>query len=276
MIKIIDLEHEYKKDNNESIKTLNKVNIDINKGDFVSIIGHNGSGKSTLAKHLNGLIIPQKGEVIIDDIKVIDDNNIWEIRRKVGMVFQNPDNQFVGGTIEEDIAFGLENIGFPSKDMMERINYAAGKVGMGDYLKRPPHKLSGGQKQRSAIGSVLAMEPDYLVLDEPTSMLDPKGRKEVIEVLRTLNKQDKMTILLITHFMDEVVYSDKVIVMDKGNIVLQGTPKEVFNNKKMLKSINLELPKAAILQEIIANKGINFKDEVLTKEDLVEELWQLF
>jgi len=276
LIKIIDLEHEYKKDNNESIKTLNKVNIDINKGDFVSIIGHNGSGKSTLAKHLNGLIIPQKGEVIIDDIKVIDDNNIWEIRRKVGMVFQNPDNQFVGGTIEEDIAFGLENIGFPSKDMMERINYAAGKVGMGDYLKRPPHKLSGGQKQRSAIGSVLAMEPDYLVLDEPTSMLDPKGRKEVIEVLRTLNKQDKMTILLITHFMDEVVYSDKVIVMDKGNIVLQGTPKEVFNNKKMLKSINLELPKAAILQEIIANKGINFKDEVLTKEDLVEELWQLF
>ncbi len=276
MIKIIDLEHEYKKDNNESIKTLNKINIDIKKGDFVSIIGHNGSGKSTLAKHLNGLIIPQKGEVIIDDITVTDDNNIWEIRRRVGMVFQNPDNQFVGGTIEEDIAFGLENIGFPSKDMMERIIYAASKVGMGDYLKRPPHKLSGGQKQRSAIGSVLAMEPDYLVLDEPTSMLDPKGRKEVIEVLRELNKKDNMTIVLITHFMDEVVYSDRVIVMDQGNIVLQGSPKEVFHNREMLKNINLELPKAAILQKMLEEKGINFKDEVLTKEDLVEEIWQLF
>lgn len=276
MIEIIDLEHEYKKENNESIKTLNKINIGINKGDFVSIIGHNGSGKSTLAKHLNGLLIPQKGEVIIDGIKVTEDDNIWEIRRKVGMVFQNPDNQFVGGTIEEDIAFGLENIGFPSKDMMERIEYASKKVGMNDYLKRPPHKLSGGQKQRSAIGSVLAMEPDYLVLDEPTSMLDPKGRKEVIEVLKDLNKKDKMTIVLITHFMDEVVYSDKVIVMDKGNIVLQGTPIEVFHNREMLQNINLELPKAAILQEILAKKGINFKDEVLTKEDLVEELWQLF
>jgi len=276
LIKIIDLEHEYKKDNNESIKTLNKINIDIKKGDFVSIIGHNGSGKSTLAKHLNGLIIPQKGEVIIDDITVTDDNNIWEIRRRVGMVFQNPDNQFVGGTIEEDIAFGLENIGFPSKDMMERIIYAASKVGMGDYLKRPPHKLSGGQKQRSAIGSVLAMEPDYLVLDEPTSMLDPKGRKEVIEVLRELNKKDNMTIVLITHFMDEVVYSDRVIVMDQGNIVLQGSPKEVFHNREMLKNINLELPKAAILQKMLEEKGINFKDEVLTKEDLVEEIWQLF
>jgi len=276
LIEIIDLEHEYKKENNESIKTLNKINIGINKGDFVSIIGHNGSGKSTLAKHLNGLLIPQKGEVIIDGIKVTEDDNIWEIRRKVGMVFQNPDNQFVGGTIEEDIAFGLENIGFPSKDMMERIEYASKKVGMNDYLKRPPHKLSGGQKQRSAIGSVLAMEPDYLVLDEPTSMLDPKGRKEVIEVLKDLNKKDKMTIVLITHFMDEVVYSDKVIVMDKGNIVLQGTPIEVFHNREMLQNINLELPKAAILQEILAKKGINFKDEVLTKEDLVEELWQLF
>ncbi|MDD2371783.1 MAG: energy-coupling factor transporter ATPase [Firmicutes bacterium] len=276
MIRIIDLEHEYKKDNNESIKTLKKINIDIKKGDFVSIIGHNGSGKSTLAKHLNGLIIPQKGEVIIDDIKVNEDNNIWEIRRKVGMVFQNPDNQFVGGTIEEDIAFGLENIGYPSKDMMDRIKYAAGKVGMGDYLKRPPHKLSGGQKQRSAIGSVLAMEPDYLVLDEPTSMLDPKGRKEVIEVLRELNKKDNMTIVLITHFMDEVVYSDKVIVMDQGNIVLQGTPEEVFHNRGLLKNINLELPKAAILQEILAEKGIILKDEVLTKEDLVEAIWQLF
>lgn len=276
MIKIIDLDHEYRKDNNTSIKTLNKVNIEINKGEFVSIIGHNGSGKSTLAKHLNGLIIPQKGEVLIDDIKVSEDHNIWEIRKKVGMVFQNPDNQFVGGTIEEDMAFGLENIGFPSKDMMERIEYAANKVGMGNFLKRPPHKLSGGQKQRSAIGSVLAMEPDYLVLDEPTSMLDPKGRKEVIEVLRELNKKDKMTIILITHFMDEVVYSDKVIVMDMGNIVLQGTPKEVFHNKEMLAQINLELPKAAILQELLKAKGINFKDEVLTKEDLVEEIWQLF
>lgn len=276
LIRIIDLEHEYNKGNSSSIKTLNKVSLEIEKGEFVSIIGHNGSGKSTLAKHMNGLIVPQKGQVIIDDIKVADDNNIWEIRRKVGMVFQNPDNQFVGGTIEEDIAFGLENIGFPSVEMEQRIQLSASKVGMGDFLKRPPHKLSGGQKQRSAIGAVLAMGPDYLVLDEPTSMLDPKGRKEVVGVLKEINKNENMTIVLITHFMDEVVYSDKVIVMDKGKIVLQGSPEEVFHNKKLLKEINLELPKAAQIQEILADKGVTFSEEVLTKEDLVEAIWQLF
>ena len=192
------------------------------------------------------------------------------------MVFQNPDNQFVGGTIEEDIAFGLENIGFPTENMLARVQEAALKVGMLEHLNRPPHQLSGGQKQRSAIGSVIAMGPEYLVLDEPTSMLDPKGRQEVIEVLRDLNRKEKITIILITHFMEEAVYSDKVVVMDQGRIVLQGSPNEVFLEKDLLNSISLELPKAAVLQDLLKHKGLELEHEILTKEELVEELWRLF
>ena len=276
MIRVIELEHEYKKENGKSIRTLDRINLEIEKGSFVSIIGHNGSGKSTFAKHLNGLILPQKGRILIDDLEVLDNQTIWDVRKKVGMVFQNPDNQFVGGTIEEDIAFGLENIGFPTKDMLARVQEAALKVGMLEHLKRPPHKLSGGQKQRSAIGSVIAMGPEYLVLDEPTSMLDPKGRQEVIEVLRELNQKERITIILITHFMDEVVYSDKVVVMDQGRIVLQGSPNEVFLEKDLLNSISLELPKAAVLQDLLKHKGLELEHEILTKEELVEELWRLF
>lgn len=276
MIRVIELEHEYKKENGKSIRTLDRINLEIEKGSFVSIIGHNGSGKSTFAKHLNGLILPQKGRILIDDLEVLDNQTIWDVRKKVGMVFQNPDNQFVGGTIEEDIAFGLENIGFPTENMLARVQEAALKVGMLEHLKRPPHKLSGGQKQRSAIGSVIAMGPEYLVLDEPTSMLDPKGRQEVIEVLRDLNQKEKITIILITHFMDEVVYSDKVVVMDQGRIVLQGSPNEVFLEKDLLNSISLELPKAAVLQDLLKHKGLELEHEILTKEELVEELWRLF
>lgn len=276
MIRVIELEHEYKKENGKSIRTLDRINLEIEKGSFVSIIGHNGSGKSTFAKHLNGLILPQKGRILIDDLEVLDNQTIWDVRKKVGMVFQNPDNQFVGGTIEEDIAFGLENIGFPTENMLARVQEAALKVGMLEHLKRPPHKLSGGQKQRSAIGSVIAMGPEYLVLDEPTSMLDPKGRQEVIEVLRDLNRKEKITIILITHFMDEVVYSDKVVVMDQGRIVLQGSPNEVFLEKDLLNSISLELPKAAVLQDLLKHKGLELEHEILTKEELVEELWRLF
>ena len=276
MIRVIELEHEYKKDNGKSIRTLDRISLEIEKGSFVSIIGHNGSGKSTFAKHLNGLILPQKGKVLIDDLEVQDNQTIWDVRKKVGMVFQNPDNQFVGGTIEEDIAFGLENIGVPTKEMPARVQDAALKVGMLEHLKRPPHKLSGGQKQRSAIGSVIAMGPEYLVLDEPTSMLDPKGRQEVIEVLRELNRKEHITIILITHFMDEVVYSDKVVVMDQGRIVLQGRPDEVFLEKDLLNNISLELPKAAVLQDLLKQKGLVLENEILTKEELVEELWRLF
>lgn len=276
MITIRKLSHEYKKENGQAIKTLDDISIDIEKGSFVSIIGHNGSGKSTLAKHINGLILPQHGEVNVDNIKVLDDENIWEIRRMVGMVFQNPDNQFVGGTIEEDIAFGLENIGTPTAAMPAIILDAATKVGMEKELKRPPHKLSGGQKQRSAIGAVIAMHPAYLVLDEPTSMLDPKGRLEVIQVLRELNRKEGITVILITHFMDEVVYGDKVIVMDKGRIVLRGSPEAVFAERRLLKEIGLELPKAAMIQELLKNKGITLEGEILTMEELVEALWQLY
>ena len=276
MIRVIELEHEYKKENGKSIRTLDRINLEIEKGSFVSIIGHNGSGKSTFAKHLNGLILPQKGRILIDDLEVLDNQTICDVRKKVGMVFQNPDNQFVGGTIEEDIAFGLENIGFPTENMLARVQEAALKVGMLEHLKRPPHKLSGGQKQRSAIGSVIAMGPEYLVLDEPPAMLDPKGRQEVIEVLRDLNRKEKITIILITHFMDEVVYSDKVVVMDQGRIVLQGSPNEVFLEKDLLNSISLELPKAAVLQDLLKHKGLELEHEILTKEELVEELWRLF
>lgn len=275
MIKINNLSHQYNKGNGKVITTLEDINLEIEKGSFVSIIGHNGSGKSTFAKHLNGLIIPQQGEIEVDGIKIKDDDHIWNIRMKVGMVFQNPDNQFIGGTIEEDIAFGLENIGIPSENMDKIIADAAAKVGMIDYLKRPPHKLSGGQKQRSAIGAVLAMGPEYIVLDEPTSMLDPKGRKEVIDVLRQRNKEDKITIILITHYMDEVVYSDKVIVMDKGQIVLSGQPKEVFKHKDKLLKIGLELPKAAMLQDYLKNEGVKFNECLLTKEELVQKIWEL-
>lgn len=275
MIKINNLSHQYNKGNGKVITTLEDINLEIEKGSFVSIIGHNGSGKSTFAKHLNGLIIPQQGEIEVDGIKIEDDDHIWNIRMKVGMVFQNPDNQFIGGTIEEDIAFGLENIGIPSENMDKIIADAAAKVGMIDYLKRPPHKLSGGQKQRSAIGAVLAMGPEYIVLDESTSMLDPKGRKEVIDVLRQRNKEDKITIILITHYMDEVVYSDKVIVMDKGQIVLSGQPKEVFKHKDKLLKIGLELPKAAMLQDFLKNEGVEFNECLLTKEELVQKIWEL-
>ena len=275
MIKIDGLYHEYKKESGESIETLKNINIEIKKGNFVSIIGHNGSGKSTLAKHLNGLIVPQKGSITVEGMAVLDNENIWQIRQRVGMVFQNPDNQFVGGTIEEDIAFGLENLGIPSKDMMPIILAAAQKVGMEQHLKRSPHGLSGGQKQRSAIGSVLAMKPEYLVLDEPTSMLDPKGRKEVIEVLRQLNRNEAMTIVLITHFMDEVVYSDKVVVMDQGEVILEGSPKAVFSEKKLLENIGMRLPKALEISLMLKEKGLELENTILTKEELVKRLCQL-
>ncbi|AMP21355.1 energy-coupling factor transporter ATPase [endosymbiont 'TC1' of Trimyema compressum] len=275
MIKIDGLYHEYKKESGESIETLKNINIEIKKGNFVSIIGHNGSGKSTLAKHLNGLIVPQKGSITVEGMAVLDNENIWQVRQRVGMVFQNPDNQFVGGTIEEDIAFGLENLGIPSKDMMPIILAAAQKVGMEQHLKRPPHRLSGGQKQRSAIGSVLAMKPEYLVLDEPTSMLDPKGRKEVIEVLRQLNRDEAMTIVLITHFMDEVVYSDKVVVMDQGEVIIEGSPKAVFSEKKLLENIGMRLPKALEISLMLKEKGLELENTILTKEELVKRLCQL-
>ena len=275
MIKISNLNHRYMKSNGKGVITLEDINLNIEKGSFVSIIGHNGSGKSTFAKHLNGLIVPQSGKIEVDGIQIKNDDNIWKIRNMVGMVFQNPDNQFIGGTIEEDIAFGLENIGVPGNEMEDRIQDAALKVGMEEYLKRPPHKLSGGQKQRSAIGAVLAMQPEYIVLDEPTSMLDPKGRQEVIEVLRKRNKEDKITIILITHYMDEVVYSDKVVVMDKGRIVISGQPKEVFKQKEMLLKIGLELPKAALLQDHLKKIGVELGDCLLTKEELVRKIWEL-
>ena len=275
MIKIDSLYHEYMKESGEAIETLKNINLEIEKGSFVSIIGHNGSGKSTLAKHLNGIIVPQKGTIMVEDMLILDDENIWEIRQKVGMIFQNPDNQFVGGTIEEDIAFGLENLGVPSEDMMPIILASAKKVGMEKHFKRPPHRLSGGQKQRSAIGSVLAMKPEYLVLDEPTSMLDPKGRKEVIEVLRQLNRDEDMTIVLITHFMDEVVYSDKVVVMEQGEILLEGTPKAVFSEKKLLEEIGMRLPKALEISLMLKEKGLDLGNAILTKEELVKDLCQL-
>lgn len=275
MIKVENLFHVYEKENGEKLETLNNISFTAGNGEFLAIIGHNGSGKSTLAKHLNGLIIPQQGNIFVDGIKIEDSEELYKVRQTVGMVFQNPDNQFIGGTIEEDIAFGLENLGVKSEEMPKIIEAAAESVGMEKFLKRPPHRLSGGQKQRSAIGAVLAMKPKYIVFDEPTSMLDPKGRKEVLKVLKELNKKSGINIILITHFMDEVVASDRVLVMDKGSLVLDGTPREIFAKKEFLREIGLELPKVTELSELLQNRGLKTNNVVLTSEELVEKLCQL-
>jgi len=227
IIKIENLKFKYNKEDN--IYAVNGVNLNINKGQFTAIIGHNGSGKSTLAKLINSILLPTEGKVYVKGMDTSDDSKLWDIRQAAGMVFQNPDNQLVATIVEEDIAFGPENLGIEPKEIRKRVDDALNAVGMYEYRKRSPHMLSGGQKQRIAIAGILALDSDCIILDEPTAMLDPSGRIEVMETLRKLNKEGK-TILLITHYMDEVVEADRVIVMDKGNIKLDGTPKEVFMN----------------------------------------------
>ena len=223
-------------------RAVDEVDLDVRQGEFVAILGHNGSGKSTLAKHINAILYPTEGTVLVDGRDTREEAHIWEIRQKAGMVFQNPDNQIIGQVVEEDVGFGPENMGVPTKEIWERVEESLKAVGMYAFRKHSPNKLSGGQKQRVSIAGVIAMHPKCIILDEPTAMLDPNGRKEVIRVVRALNQVEEVTILLITHYMEEVIYADRVIVMDQGRAVMQGTPREIFSQVEKLKSLRLDVP----------------------------------
>ncbi len=251
------------------------VSLSVNEGEYVAIIGHNGSGKSTLAKLFNGLIKPDQGEVIVDGFSVLNKKHTFEIRKRVGVVFQNPDNQLVASIVEDDVAFGPENLGIPRKEIGERIDFALSAVGMQGFRHSSPARLSGGQKQRIAIAGVLALKPKILVLDESTAMLDPKGRKEVLDVVKKLNKEQKVTVITITHYMDEVVDADTVYVLNDGKIALSGSPTEIFSHKQKIKELGLELPLATEIADALVAHGVNLSSDILTKERLTEELCAL-
>ena len=253
-------------------RALDGVDVDIRKGDFVAVLGHNGSGKSTLAKHINGILLPTEGTVWISDMDTRDAGQIWEIRKKAGMVFQNPDNQIIGNVVEEDVGFGPENIGVPTEEIWRRVDESLEAVGMTAYRMRSPNKLSGGQKQRVAIAGVMAMRPECIILDEPTAMLDPNGRGEVIRTVRELNRREQITVLLITHYMEEVVDADRVIVMDDGQIVLDGTPREAFSQVEQLKSYRLDVPQVTELAYELKQAGVDLPDGILTRGELMESL----
>ncbi len=262
--------------NEEEENVLNNITLTVRKGSWISIVGHNGSGKSTLAKFLIGLLIPSTpNAVIVEGYDTMNEDYIWEVRKRVGMVFQNPENQMVATTVRDDIAFGLENIGVDRAEMIERIAWSLRKVKMEQYLNHEPHRLSGGQKQRVAIAGIIAMHPSVLILDEATSMLDPMGRKEVLETVRMLNQDEQMTIINITHDLEETVFSDEIIVMKRGKIQAQGVPDEIFINKDCLLDAGLELPFTLDIQTRLVNRGIGLSEVCLTKEGLVNELWKL-
>ena len=280
IIKIKDVIYEYLKRNEqgeveESVQAVNGVTIDIEQGEFVAILGHNGSGKSTLAKHLNAILKPTSGTIYVKEMDTKDDSHLLDIRQTTGMVFQNPDNQIIGTVVEEDVAFGPENLGVPTKEIWERVLKSLESVNMTAYREHSPNKLSGGQKQRIAIAGVVAMEPECIVLDEPTAMLDPIGRKDVIEAVHEINREKKITIILITHNMNEVIDADKVYVMDHGKVVLKGSPREIFREVETMKSYGLEVPASTELAYQLKKAGVNIRTDILTKEELVEQLCQL-
>ncbi|HKL73627.1 MAG TPA: energy-coupling factor transporter ATPase [Clostridia bacterium] len=255
-------------------EAVNGVTLDINKGSFVVFLGHNGSGKSTLAKMCNGFIIPDEGEIFVNGINTKEEEHIYEIRSKVGLVFQNPDNQMVASIIEDDIAFGPENLGVPRQEIIERVDWALNVVGMEKYRTHTPFKLSGGQKQRIAIAGILAMKPTVLILDESTAMLDPKGRKEVLDTIKKLNNEQDITVILITHYMDEALDADQVVVLGDGKVLIQGTPREIFAQKDILIKAKLELPIASYVSDRLNNAGI-YVPLSLTDDELVEGICQL-
>jgi len=251
------------------------LNLDVKRGEFLVVLGHNGSGKSTIAKHINALLIPTEGKVIVDGLDTSDPNNLWKIRSKAGMVFQNPDNQLVATIVEEDVAFGPENLGVEPKEIRKRVDESLETVGMSEYKRHAPHLLSGGQKQRVAIAGVLAMKPDCIVFDEPTAMLDPSGRKEVMNNIKELNKEYGITIILITHFMDEAAKGDRIVVVDDGKIIMDGTPRTVFSQVKTMKDIGLDVPQVTELAYELKNAGINIGTEILNVDEMVNALCQL-
>jgi len=277
IIKAKNLKYDYLKyDDNgqpsESHTAVDNVNLDIRAGQFISILGHNGSGKSTLAKHMNALLIPTEGTLWVDgkDTAAIDE--LWEIRQSAGMVFQNPDNQIIGTVVEEDVGFGPENMGVPTDAIWTRVNKSLEAVGMTAFRHRSPNKLSGGQKQRVAIAGVMAMQPKCIILDEPTAMLDPNGRKEVLQAVHELNKNQGITVILITHYMEEVIDSDQVFVMDQGHIVMEDTPKEIFSRVEELKSYRLDVPQITLLAHELKKAGVEVPDGILTAKELVDAL----
>lgn len=264
--------HTFETEEGKTFDALKDVTAQIKKGEFTAIIGTNGSGKSTLARHLNALLLPTEGELIVEGIRTSDAGRVWDIRQKVGMVFQNPDNQLVAAVVEEDVAFGPENLGVPPEEIRERVDLALEKVGMTSYRKQAPSMLSGGQKQRVAIAGVLAMKPDCIVLDEPTAMLDPKGRKEVMDTIHELNKKEGITIVLITHFMEEAVTADHILVIDKGVLKMEGTPREIFSQADKVTEIGLDVPVPADLARRLRKKGMAVSEKCMTDEELGEAL----
>lgn len=264
--------HTFETEEGKTFDALKDVTAQIKKGEFTAIIGTNGSGKSTLARHLNALLLPTEGELIVEGMRTSDAGRVWDIRQKVGMVFQNPDNQLVAAVVEEDVAFGPENLGVPPEEIRERVDLALEKVGMTSYRKQAPSMLSGGQKQRVAIAGVLAMKPDCIVLDEPTAMLDPKGRKEVMDTIHELNKKEGITIVLITHFMEEAVTADHILVIDKGVLKMEGTPREIFSQADKVTEIGLDVPVPADLAKRLRKKGMAVSEKCMTDEELGEAL----
>lgn len=264
--------HTFETEEDKTFDALKDVTAQIKKGEFTAIIGTNGSGKSTLARHLNALLLPTEGELIVEGMRTSDAGRVWDIRQKVGMVFQNPDNQLVAAVVEEDVAFGPENLGVPPEEIRERVDLALEKVGMTSYRKQAPSMLSGGQKQRVAIAGVLAMKPDCIVLDEPTAMLDPKGRKEVMDTIHELNKTEGITIVLITHFMEEAVTADHILVIDRGVLKMEGTPKEIFSQADRVTEIGLDVPVPADLARRLRKKGMAVSEKCMTDEELGEAL----
>lgn len=253
-------------------RAVDEVDLDVRQGDFVAILGHNGSGKSTLAKHINAILYPTEGTVWVDGMDTAEEKNLWEVRQSAGMVFQNPDNQIIGQVVEEDVGFGPENMGVPTAEIWERVEESLKAVGMYEYRKHSPNKLSGGQKQRVSIAGVIAMHPKCIILDEPTAMLDPNGRKEVVRAARALNAAEGITVVLITHYMEEIIHADKVFVMDKGKIAMQGTPREIFSHVEQLQELRLDVPQVTLLAHELQKKGINLPDGILTIEEFVESI----
>lgn len=273
MVKIENVSFEYSSYIDESIQLAVKdLSIDIKRGEFLVVLGHNGSGKSTLAKMINGLIMPSSGNIFVNGLNTRDEDKIWEIRSTAGMVFQNPDNQIVATIVEEDVAFGPENLGVPQSELRKRVDDALETVEMTEYKNHAPHLLSGGQKQRVAIAGILAMEPDCIIFDEPTAMLDPVGRLEVMETIKKLNKEKGKTIILITHFMDEAVEADRVMVLNEGEAVMLGTPKEIFSQVEKLKILGLDVPQVTELVFELNKEGYAFSDDILSVEELVNLL----
>ena len=277
IIKAARLVYEYiRRDEEENIEEVNRaidgLDVDIEKGGFVAVLGHNGSGKSTFAKHINGLLMPTDGTVWVGDMDTKDEEHIWDVRKTAGMVFQNPDNQIIGNIVEEDVGFGPENIGVPTEEIWKRVEESLKAVGMTAYRLQSPGKLSGGQKQRVAIAGVMAMKPECIILDEPTAMLDPNGRREVIKTVHELNRAEGITVLLITHYMEEAIDADRIIVMDGGRIVMDGKPAEIFSRVKELKAYGLDVPQVTELAYELKEAGMPLSDGILTREQLVREL----